>query len=313
MTNSIRPVVAASLLAKGEGQQTSAMPCRAPDISPAGVRGVVGADPPAGTPSRVTPVDRMTAGRWMRHEGTTGRQIDGSALRQPTGSTRRRGFRSLGGVCAPASMPALANLRRLLMARHPGGQPSSTPARSGRRPCSVLWQWIGLRGLEARGVSRGNADGCRWSDAYSLSLRFGLPGSGGFYQRARYASSGRRPRRVPRRTTVRDRRYSAGSHRVRPHAAAAGRAACRAPTRQFDASANCREPPRSGGHGRLEGGRPAGWSHRGCDHAGPSLRGPGMAPQALNQETRRAPRCGPEPAACGPPWPRSAGSARGSP
>jgi hypothetical protein len=55
-------------------------------------------------------------------------------------------------------------------------------ARSGRRPCSVLWQWIGLRGLEARGVSRGNADGCRWSDAYSLSLRFGLPGSGGFYQ-----------------------------------------------------------------------------------------------------------------------------------
>ena len=94
MTNSIRPVVAASLLAKGEAQQTSAMPCRAPDISPAGVRGVVGADPPAGTPSRVTPVDRMTAGRWMRNEGTTGRQIDGSALRQPTGSTRRRGFRS---------------------------------------------------------------------------------------------------------------------------------------------------------------------------------------------------------------------------
>ncbi len=150
----------------------------------------------------------------------------------------------------------LADLRRLLMARHPGGQPSSTPARSGRRPCSALWQWIGLRGLEARGVSRWNADGCRWSDAYSLSLRFGLPSSGGFYQRARYARSGRRPRRVPRRTTVRDRRYSVGSHRVRPHAAAAGRAACRAPTRQFDASANCREPPRSGGHGPQEGGRP---------------------------------------------------------
>jgi hypothetical protein len=130
----------------------------------------------------------------------------------------------------------LADLRRLLMARHPGGQPSSTPARSGRRPCSALWQWIGLRGLEARGVSRWNADGCRWSDAYSLSLRFGLPSSGGFYQRARHARSGRRPRRVL--------------------------------------------PQPRCGHGRLEGGRPAGWSHLGCDHAGPSLRGPGMAPQA---------------------------------
>jgi hypothetical protein len=26
--------------------------------------------------------------------------------------------------------------------------------------------------------------------------------------------------------------------------------------------------------------RPPGWSHLGCDHAGPSLRGPWMAPQA---------------------------------
>ena len=34
------------------------------------------------------------------------------------------------------------------------------------------------------------------------------------------------------------------------------------------------------GHGRPEGGRSAGWSHLGCDHAGPSLRGPWMAPQA---------------------------------
>jgi len=36
-------------------------------------------------------------------------------------------------------------------------------------------------------------------------------------------------------------------------------------------------PPQSGGHGRLDGDRLPGWSHLGCDRAGPSLHGPWMA------------------------------------
>jgi len=44
---------------------------------------------------------------------------------------------------------------------------------------------------------------------------------------------------------------------------------------------------------RLEGEPSPGWSHLGCDHAGPSLRGPWMAPQALFTETSCSPtRCG---------------------
>ena len=64
------------------------------------------------------------------------------------------------------------------------------------------------------------------------------------------ARSGRRPRSVP----------------------AAPQACCGSTPRRA-----ATPPPLRGGHGRREGGRSAGWSHLGCDHDGPSLRGPGMA------------------------------------
>ena len=89
------------------------------------------------------------------------------------------------------------------------------------------------------------------------------------------------PRAVERAPTVRDRRY-------RLHAAAAGRAACRAPTRLGSTLRRAAAPPqRSCGQARLEGEPSPGWSHLGCDHAGPSLRGPWMAPQACIQNTSR--------------------------
>ena len=59
------------------------------------------------------------------------------------------------------------------------------------------------------------------------------------------------------------------------HAAAAGRAAC-----PGSAVRRIVEPPSAAAPRRLRtpGRRPPpGWSHLGCDHAGPSLRGPGMA------------------------------------
>jgi hypothetical protein len=64
----------------------------------------------------------------------------------------------------------------------------------------------------------------------------------------------------------------------RPKAAPRG---CPAPARRGSTPRRAAAPPQPRcGHGRPEGGRSAGWSHLGCDHAGPSLPGPWMARQA---------------------------------
>ena len=59
---------------------------------------------------------------------------------------------------------------------------SPATGHDGRRPplqrrASSLLDGFLARALEARGVSRGNADGLEWIVAYSLSSRFGLPGN----------------------------------------------------------------------------------------------------------------------------------------
>jgi hypothetical protein len=57
--------------------------------------------------------------------------------------------------------------------------------------------------------------------------------------------------------------------------------ACVLPARRGSTPRRAAAPPQPRcGHGRPEGGRSPGWSHLGCDHAGPSLHGPWMAVQA---------------------------------
>ena len=73
-----------------------------------------------------------------------------------------------------------------------------------------------LKALQRAARADGMRNNMRWGDAASLTLRFGLPGSGSCGAR-----SGRRPRRVRGGTTVRDRRYKGGSRQSEPAAACA--------------------------------------------------------------------------------------------
>jgi hypothetical protein len=158
-------------------------------------------------------------------------------------------------------------LRRLLWQGHPRAESRST-ARSGRRPCSALWQWIGLRGLEARGASRGNAG------PVPVERRV-------FPQLALRASQQRRvlstcaPRTSVNGSVIDSQRPPLQGCTQRPQAAprAAIHLGHDSPTLD-----PCRRSAAATVARRCD--RPPDWSHLGCGHVGPSLRGPWMAPQA---------------------------------
>ena len=151
-----------------------------------------------------------------------------------------------GFACSPSpALRAWADPRRCQPKfprdrRYRSGQPNETPARSGRRPRRV--------------------DAIRKASASCLAL----------LRRPPPALESPPSRRAAKR--------NAGTQRPKaaPRASRSAPQACRGSTPRRAAT-----PPQPRcGHGRPEGGRSAGWSHLGCDHAGPSLRGPWMAPQA---------------------------------
>jgi hypothetical protein len=204
-------------------------------------------------------------------------------------------------------------LRRLLWQGHPRAESRST-ARSGRRPCSALWQWIGLRGLEARGASRGNAGpvpverrvfpqlALRASQQRRVlstcAPRTSVNGSVIDSQRPPLQGCTPRPLAAPRAAPQRGSstlRRTAASRRG-AEATAAWRAAARPAGRTLAATTPAQA---CGGHGwrslsrrpslracfglreaRLEGEPSQVEAHLGCASGLPSLRGPWMAPQA---------------------------------